>query len=340
MTEPSKPRKRLGPVAVLALSTLAGWALIAVCVGEKSLDRADKAASVVAMLLALGALTVAIVERRPSDQAGDTAGDQTAGGASAPRSFLKGPSVVAGLSTIAVGLVVVLLVGVFADGNDDEADAIGVEPATGATSPAATIVPSASPSDSNSAEPCGSQVQQAEGVPSAAASTEVVRHDGPLILSKGFYADLDSLCPDWDVTDVAGSKQDIGSDGRGIARSLTAGTQIALVDKSAESTFAMCSSNTDYVTGAIRYDDLRPGNRYCVLTDSGRRSLLTVKRVRRDRDRIAVHLDVRTWAEKRQSEEANYVPWILLGIVVLVLAGGGAKSVASKNEGDALEADR
>lgn len=92
----------------------------------------------------------------------------------------------------------------------------------------------------------------------------------------------------------------------------------------------MCAANTDYVSETLRYADLHTGNRYCVLTDAGRRSLLTVvKRVGGDRDRFSVQMQVRTWAEKRPSEETNYVPWAIGGIIVLVLLGGGAKKATS-----------
>ena len=118
--------------------------------------------------------------------------------------------------------------------------------------------------------------------------------------------------------------------GSGLVRTYY-GAQIAMVEEEAAPTFSMCSSNTDYVSATLRYNDLRPGNRYCVLTDSGRRSLITVKRLPRDGDRTAIHLQVRTWSEKRPTDDTNYLPWILLGIFLLAIAGGGAKSASSKD---------
>lgn len=328
MTEPPTPRKKMPPVVTVALIALAVWILLAVCMGEKSLDRADKAAGVIAMLVALGAFTATVVEqqRRSSNQEGENPQEHP--------SLLKRPSVLAGLATMAVGLLIVVIVG-FASGGGGAPEDQGPEagsaspPDLPATTAAATAAPSASSPADGPAEPCASP-GQATPTPTAASTTDAVRHDGALILSEGYYADLDSLCPDWDVTDVLGTKQDIGNDGKGLTRSVNTGTQIAVVEKSASATFGMCSSNTDYVSGVIQYEDLKQGARYCVLTDAGRRSLVTVKRVRRDGGRTTVHVDVRTWAERRPSEETNYLPWVILGVLVLMMLGGGAKTAAGK----------
>ncbi|MER7589162.1 hypothetical protein ABTW72_16680 [Micromonospora sp. NPDC127501] len=308
------------------------WILLAVCMGENSLDRADKAASVIGMLLALGTFTGALVEqqRRSSAQ-----GDE----ASQPHmSFFKRPSVLAGLAVMGVGLLIVIAAGLFANGGQaTEGSKAQDERTLPDHSPSASTSPSASPSPSASspvggAEPCASPAGIAP-TPSGTGAVDVVRHDGVLVISEGYYADLDSLCPDWNVTDVLGTKQDVGNNGKAVVRSLSGGTQIAVVERSAAATFSMCSANTDYVPdGAIPFKDLKVGARYCVLTDAGRRSLLTVKRLRRDGGRTTVHLDVRTWAEKRPSEETNYWPWVVAGVIILMLVSGGAKSAAGKND--------
>ncbi|RLK22840.1 hypothetical protein DER29_0685 [Micromonospora sp. M71_S20] len=327
MTEPPTPRKRMHPVVTVGLIVLAIWILLAVCMGEQSLDRADKAASVIAMLVGLGALTVTVVElqRRSAQQDSENSPPNHS-------SLLKRPSVVTGVATMAVGLLIVVVVGLASGGADtSEEPASEAGGSSPSEPPPTTDAPSVSPSESSPTEPCASPGQAASGV-SPTVTAEVVRHDGTLILAKGYYADLDSLCPDWDVTDVAGTKQDIGNDGRGLTRSITAGTQIAVVEKKAAATFAMCSSNTDYVSSAIQYADLNPGDRFCVLTDAGRRSLVTVLRVRGGGDRKTVHVEVRTWAEKQPSEETNYLPWVIGGLIVLALLGGGATSAATKGD--------
>ncbi|GAA4562112.1 hypothetical protein GCM10023176_02240 [Micromonospora coerulea] len=319
MAWPPKLPRKWNPVVAVAFSALVGWALLVVLMSDASLDRADKAASVIGMLVGLGALMVAVVELPRRGSAGG--GTQTED----PRPPLfRRPSVVVALATMAVGLLVVIIIGLAGGGGSPAAPTTSVPSDTGLDEAATTGPPAATGTTAAPAEPCASQAAVAAS-PSPGPSTELVRHDGTLLLSKGYYADLDSLCPDWNVTDLLGSRQDIGNDGTGLVRSLTAGTQIAVVESDAPATYAMCSANTDYVAEALRYADLRPGSRYCVLTDAGRRSLLTVKRVRRN----AVQVQVRTWAEKRPGEETNYVPWIIGGIIVLLLLGGGAKKATS-----------
>ncbi|MGR6318009.1 hypothetical protein Q2K19_02820 [Micromonospora soli] len=330
MAWPPKLRRKWHPVAAVLVSALAGWALLALLMSEASLDRADKAASVISMLIGLGALVVAVVEvprRLAAGEQAEPAGERP--------TVWKRPSVLLALGTMAVGLLLVVLVGVIG-GGEPEATPPAAAPTTAAEPPSPS--PAASGATPTKRERCASAVDAspaaAAASPSGTASSEVVRHDGPLVLSKGFNADLDSLCPDWDVTDLAGSRQDIGNDGTGLGRNIMSGTQIAVVQGKAPGTYAMCSANTDYVSETLGYDDLAVGDRYCVLTDAGRRSLLTVKRVDHDGDRTAVYVQVRTWAQKPPDEKTDYGPWILGGIILLVLFGGGAKKVSDAAKED------
>ncbi|MFG1843163.1 hypothetical protein ACGFH8_32585 [Micromonospora sp. NPDC049175] len=331
MTEPPTRRRKMHPAVVVGCIALATWILLAVCMGENSLDRADKAASVIGMLLALGTFTGALVEqqRRSSAQGGEGSEPQV--------SFFRRPSVLTGLAVMAVGLLIVVAAGLLANGGQTDGSKAQDDRTTQDHSPSASAPPSASASPSasspvGSAEPCASTAGIAP-TSSGTGVVDAVRHEGALVISQGYYADLDSLCPDWNVTDVLGTKQDVGNNGKAFVRSLNAGAQIAVVEGSAAATFSMCSANTDYVPdGAIPFKELKVGARYCVLTDAGRRSLLTVKRLRRDGGRTTVHLDVRTWAEKRPSEETNYWPWVIAGAIILMLVSGGAKSAAGKND--------
>ncbi|MFE9693128.1 hypothetical protein [Micromonospora sp. NPDC005806] len=325
MAWPPKLRWKWTPVAAVLVSALVGWALLALLMGEASLDRADKAASVISMLIGLGALVVAVVEvprRLASGEQTEPEGERS--------TLFKRPSVLLALGTMAGGLLVVVLVGVA--GEDEPQAALPTVAPTEIADPTSPspVLPGTTPAKQ---ERCASPA--ADGAsPSVTASTEVVRHDGPLVLSPGFYADLDSLCPDWDVTDGLGSRQDLGNDGTGLARSFTAGTQIAVVQSKAPATYAMCAANTDYVSETLRYQDLDKGNRYCAVTDTGRRSLLTVKQVEVAGNRTSVFLQVRTWAQKPPEEKTDYGPWILGGIILLVLFGGGAKKVSDAGKED------
>lgn len=278
------------------------------------------------MLLALGTFTGVLIEQRRRSSAQDDDNPER------HPSFFKRPSVLAGLAVMAVGLLIVVAVGLLANGEQPSDGPKAQDDRTlSETSSSASPSLSSSP-PAGRAEPCASPAGIAPA-PSGTGVVDVVRHDGALVISEGYYADLDSLCPDWNVTDVLGTKQDVGNNGKAVVRSLNAGTQIAVVERSAAATFGMCSANTDYVPdGAIPLKDLKVGARYCVLTDAGRRSLLTVKRLRREGDRTTVHLEVRTWAEKRPSDETNYWPWVIAGIVILMLVSGGAKSAAGKND--------
>lgn len=317
-------------MAVLT-SALIGWILLALLMSDASLDRADKAASVISMLVGLGALIVAVLEiprRLAARQQGESGpdGSETTDGADWPNRLLKRPSVLIALGAMLVGLMVVLLFGL-ATGNSPNTAAPTNAPSTTVSPPGSTTA-TKSPSPSP-LERCASPVAETESPTTSASSTlEEVRHEGPLVLSKGFHADLDSLCPDWDVTDVLGSRQDITNDGKGLVRSFTAGTQIAIVPRSAPATYAMCAANTDYLSETLRYRDLASGNRYCVVTDTGRRSLITVKGT----TRTTIQLHVKTWTHKPPGDDTDYGPWILGAIVLLVLLGGGAKKASGNSQ--------
>ncbi|MGW5016045.1 hypothetical protein ACWEOR_28835 [Micromonospora chalcea] len=331
MAWPPKPRWYRSPVIAVLTSALIGWILLAALMSDASLDRADKAASVISMLIGLGALIVAVIEiprRLAARQQGESGSDgpESTDGADWRNRFLKRPSVLIALGAMLVGLVVVLLFGL-ATGNSPSASAPTDAP-TATVSPPSSTTATESPSPSP-LERCASPVAGTESLaPRASSALEEVRHEGPLVLSKGFHADLDSLCSDWDITDVSGSRQDITNDGKGLVRSFTAGTQIAVVQRSAPATYAMCAANTDYLSETLRYRDLAPGNRYCVVTDTGRRSLITVKGT----TRTTIQLDVKTWAHKPPGDDTDYGPWILGGIVLLVLLGGGAKKASGNSQ--------
>ncbi|NES12867.1 MULTISPECIES: hypothetical protein [Micromonospora] len=331
MAWPPKLPWRTNPLAALVVGVLVGWILLAVLMSGASLDRADKAASVVGMLVGLGALVVTLMEmarRRSPGDAAEPAHPQPA--------LLKRPSVLAAAATVGVGLLVVILVGLAGGGEPEAGGPTPGPTASAPDSPTPGAVPESTGTASALLERCASPAV-AGASPTVSATTEMVRHDGLLILSRGYYADLDSLCPDWDVAELLGSTGgDIGNDGEGLVRNPTAGVQIAAVQKDAPATFAMCAANTDYISETLAYQALAVGDRYCVLTDDGRRSLLTVRRKLRDGDRVSLQVQVRTWVEKRDVEKTDYVPWIVGGIILLVLLGGGATKAAS---GDGTSAD-
>jgi hypothetical protein len=86
----------------------------------------------------------------------------------------------------------------------------------------------------------------------------------------------------------------------------------------------------------VYFDDIRVGDRYCARTDAGRRSLITVTKIRRGDDRTSVQLRVRTWSrtEPGGEDDTDYSPLIVL-VVLLLLASGGTKAArsATKNSG-------
>lgn len=341
MAWPPKLPWKPNPLAALVVGVLAGWILLAVLMNGESLDRADKAAGVVGMLLALGGLVVTLMELVRRGSTGDTAEPAQ------PRpALLARRSVLAAAAAMGVGLLVVLLVGL---GGGGEPEATGAPTPSPTSAAPATSAPESTGPASAPAERCAPPVAAASpavagasptaavaspavaGAPATAgASAEPVRHDGLLVLSRGYYADLDSLCPDWDVAELLGSTGgDIGNDGEGLVRNPTAGVQIAAVQRDAPATYAMCAANTDYLSETLTYRDLRVGDRYCVLTDDGRRSLLTVRGKLGGGDRVSVQVQVRTWAERREGEKTDYGPWIVGGIILLVLLGGGARKATS-----------
>ncbi|MGW5671061.1 hypothetical protein [Micromonospora sp. NPDC003776] len=342
MAWPPKRPWKPNPLAALVVGVLAGWILLAVLMNGESLDRADKAAGVVGMLLALGGLVVTLMELARRGSTGDTAEPAQ------PRTaLLARRSVLAAAAAMGVGLLVVFLVGLGGGGEPDAAGGptpspTSVAPASSApesTGPATAAAERCAPPPAAAASPAVAEPSStsAAAFPAASASAEVIRHDGLLVLSRGYYADLDSLCPDWDVAELLGSSGgDIGNDGEGLVRNPTAGVQIAAVPSDAPATYAMCAANTDYLAETLTYQDLRVGDRYCVLTDDGRRSLLTVRRKFAVGDRTSVQVQVRTWAQRQEGEKTDYGPWIVGGIILLVLLGGGAKKATS---GDGTTAD-
>lgn len=106
-------------------------------------------------------------------------------------------------------------------------------------------------------------------------------------------------------------------------------SKIAPIDGKQPGTFATCSKATAYVP-SIDYRDLRLGNRYCVFTTGGRRSLVKVSRVgpRRTEGRL-LKFEVVTWERAQavgSSDDGSIVILVLIALAILASGGSYAHS--------------
>ncbi|MBT8228244.1 MAG: hypothetical protein HKP61_12505 [Dactylosporangium sp.] len=166
--------------------------------------------------------------------------------------------------------------------------------------------------------------------PANASSAEEIRHEGELVLPPGYYADLDTICTDWLVNSEAESRHDLVNDGTGLLRADKA-TEMALLEDGAVETFAECVANTNYLSTTIPYRDLRKGNRYCVRTNKGRRSLVTIVDVGLDQQRTVLRLNVITWAPVQHDDSDDDTWKIVAFIIVLMMVFGGGTTAAVNN---------
>ncbi|WP_204300425.1 hypothetical protein [Actinoplanes campanulatus] len=329
---------------------LAAAALIMIVLSGLSLDRADKLASIGGLFVALTAL---LYSYRNSN--GGASGNNEAPTNPVPpvephragvgplvyhqinqlrRLLLGGPRIplaVAVTATAAVGLIGVTATYIFSSPDQPSAGTATIPPVS-----STLAAPQTSPSVTASISAAVWDCQWSGVLPTVSASTGTVWRHARMTLPALYSADLDSPCPDWDIAgDSESSLHDIVNDGTGIFREVN--TEIARVSGKMPGTYAMCLGNTDYLAGAVEYDMLKPGDRYCVKTidrSSSRQSLLTVVSVQRSGEARTVVFDVQTWATTEASSQDNDDVFTILFWIVIaaIFFGGGGATAASQRK--------
>lgn len=222
-------------------------------------------------------------------------------------------------------LTVTLVVWLVSKGSDNRAPAAS-RPVPVPATPAPTQAPSATPAEPEPACPTAA----------AGSTNKDIRRSGTLLLAPSYSADLDSICLDWGIA-TFNSSGDLINDAVGLA-AVNTNTQLAIVEPKAPSQFSMCASNTNYVS-TITYKELKPGNRYCVYTGVGRRSLLKVISVGRPTTSgRTVRLSVTTWQQQQQQPDSGTPSFGILVLILIGLAFLGRRYSQSRRQQENYEA--
>jgi hypothetical protein len=137
------------------------------------------------------------------------------------------------------------------------------------------IQPSTAPPSSSTSPPPTTTTPEPDPTPTVTVRRSTEKHS--LVLSDRYYADLDSMSPDWDVTNNGTDDFDIQLSAYYQGAGLSAAGNSELATVSGPASYDTCLMETGYVADEV--DPAKPGTRICIKTSEHRYAFITIEKL-------------------------------------------------------------